>query len=648
MRATLRATAAILLIGVITFCAITISSILSRSLRVDLTDNGLYTLSDGTRDIISGLSEPVTLKLFYSQAAALKGPESMRLYNNYYAYVRDLLKEYAKLSGGKIRLEFIDPRPDSEAAAEAVRYGLPSEPVTNEERFFFGMVLLTEFGQEKTIPFFTLDRQGLLEYDISRTIYNATQRNRKKIGVLSSIDLFGSTASPYMAKMLRMQGKKTPGAWNLIGQLKQDYRLVPLRSDVEEIDDVDALLIVHPENLHERTLYAIDHYVMKGGKLTVFVDPCFTSDAMSGGAAPGSASRNRQQSWGFSRLLGAWGLEMDPDAVVADPNLGSMVQFSEGERNRKLITLLSLSGSALNRNEPITAKLDNVKVLNAGHLKVREVRNVRARTLLLTTDSANLLKTGELDLHQPDPDILMQKFKGGREPLILATKLTGRFDTAFPGNAAGESTPSNPGTEKPGKPETAARGLIKSKDMTTIVVYADVDMVSNLFLDNENPSDTGLAAGNNNLLLNTMEELLGTGTLAGVRTRGEYIRPFKVIDNIEAKFDAANSHKIWLLKSNISNAQKQLALLERKSEDHQVPLLKNEALNRKKEIESRIAAQRRELWDLSEDKRQEVDTLISMLKVSYMLFAPVLVLITAGIVSAYRAMKKRNMVWRSL
>lgn len=647
MRATLKATVAILLIGVITFCAITISSILSRSLRVDLTENRLYTLSEGSRDIISGLSEPVTLKLFYSQTAALKGPESMRLYNNYYAYIRDLLKEYAKLSGGKIRLEFVDPRPDSEAAAEAVRYGLPSEPVTNEERFFFGLVLLTEFGQEKTIPFFALDRQGLLEYDISRTIYNATQRNRKRVGVLTSLDLFGSTASPYMAKMLRMQGKKTPGAWNLIGQLQQDYRLVPLPSDVEKIEDVDALLIVHPENLHERALYAIDHYVMKGGKLIVFVDPYFTADATSEEAAPGAASRGKQPS-GFSRLLGAWGLEMVPDAVVADPNLGSMVQFSEGERNRKLITLLSLSGSALNRNEPITAKLDDVKMLNAGCLKVREVRNIRARTLLLTTDSANLLKTEGLDLGQPDPEALMQKFKSGREPLILATKLTGRFDTAFPGHTGRNSTPSNPGTEKPGKAEAAVVGTMKSKDMSTIVVYADVDMVSNLFLNNESPSATGLTAGNNNLLLNTMEELLGTGTLAGVRTRGEYIRPFRVIDDIEERFDAANSHKIWLLKSNIANAQKQLALLESKSEDHQVPLLKNEALNRKKEIESRIAAQKRELWDLSADKRQEVDALISMLKVSYMIFAPVLVLITAAIVSAYRAMKRRNMVWRPL
>jgi gliding motility-associatede transport system auxiliary component len=175
-----------------------------------------------------------------------------------------------------------------------------------------------------------------------------------------------------------------------------------------------------------------------------------------------------------------------------------------------------------------------------------------------------------------------------------------------------------------------------------------VDMISNLFLDSGGSSITGLPGGNNNLLLNTMEELVGTGTLSGVRTRGEYIRPFKVIDNIEAKFDAANSHKIWLLKSDIANAQKQLALLDRKSADQQVPLLKNEALNRKKEVEGRIAKQRRELWDLNEDKRQEVDRLISVLKVSYMLLAPIIVLITAGIVSAYRAVKKRNMVWRPL
>jgi ABC-type uncharacterized transport system involved in gliding motility auxiliary subunit len=645
MRATLRATLAILLIGVITFCVITISGILSRPLRADLTENRLYTLSESTRNIVGGIAEPVTLKLFYSKAAALKGPESMRLYNNYYVYVRDLLKEYAKLADGKIRLEFVDPRPDSEAAAEAVRYGLPSEPVTNEERFFFGLVIITEFGREKTIPFFTLDRQGLLEYDISRALFNATQRARKRIGVLSSLDLFGSSVSPYMTKMLKMQGREVPGAWNLVGQLRQDYQLVPLRTDADRIEDIDALLIVHPKNIHERTLYAIDQYVMRSGKLVVFVDPYFTSDTAPGEFDPKAASG---QSGDFSRLLRAWGLEMAQGVVVADPNLGSPVQLSEGERNRKLITMLSLSGPALNRNEPVTAKLDDIKMLNAGHLRVREVRNVRARTLLLTTESANVIKTEGLDLQNPDPEAILQKFKSGREPLILGTKLTGRFESAFAGSPGGESKPKTPESEKSGKADTAARGLTKSKEMTTIIVYSDVDMISNLFLDSGNSSMTDLPGGNNNLLLNTMEELVGTNTLAGVRTRGEYIRPFKVIDNIEAKFDAANSHKIWLLKSDIANAQKQLALLDRKSADQQVPLLKNETLNRKKEIEGRIAKQRRELWDLNEDKRQEVDRLISMLKVSYMLLAPIIVLITAGIVSAYRAVKKRNMVWRPL
>lgn len=645
MRATLKATLAILLIGVITFCAITISSILSRPLRADLTENRLYTLSESTRSIIGGTSEPLTLKLFYSKAAALKGPESMRLYNNYYVYVRDLLKEYAKLAGAKIRLEFVDPRPDSEAAAEAVRYGLASEPVTNEERFFFGLVILTEFGREKTIPFFTLDRQGLLEYDISRALFNATQRARKRIGVLSSLDLFGSSVSPYMTKMLKMQGREVSGAWNLVEQLKQDYQLVPLRTDTDRIEDVDALLIVHPKNVHERTLYAIDQYVMRSGKLVVFVDPYFTADAAPGEVDPKTAGG---QSADFSRLLRAWGLEMAQGVVVADPNLGSLVQLSEGERNRKPITMLSLSGPALNRNEPVTAKLDDVKMLNAGHLQVREVRNVRARTLLLTTESANVIKTEGLDLQNPDPEAILQKFKSGREPLILGTRLTGRFDSAFNGTAGPGNNSKAPEDEKAGKTGAATKGLAKSREMTTIIVYSDVDMISNLFLDSGNSSMTDLPGGNNNLLLNTMEELVGTNTLAGVRTRGEYIRPFKVIDNIEAKFDAANSHKIWLLKSDIANAQRQLALLDRKLADQQVPLLKNETLNRKKEIEGMIAKQRRELWDLNEHKRQEVDRLISVLKVSYMLLTPIIVLVTAGIVSAYRAMKKRNMVWRPL
>ncbi|MHC4738283.1 MAG: GldG family protein, partial [Planctomycetota bacterium] len=262
MNRTIRAIIGVVLVFVITFCAISISQNVGKSLKVDITDQKLYTLSDGTRAILAKLNQPVKVKLYYARTAALKGPDQIKYFNNYYEFVKALLEEYSAAAKGMIDLQIIDPRPFSEDEAQALRYGINRFPITEEESFFFGLAVQTPFGVEKAIPFFSPDRQNFVEYDISYLIDTAIVRQKKKIGILSSLPVMGEDVSGYMAQMRQMQGQRSEPPWGFVEQLKQQYEVISVPTDVNEIKDIDILVVIHPKDLGEQTLFAIDQFVL--------------------------------------------------------------------------------------------------------------------------------------------------------------------------------------------------------------------------------------------------------------------------------------------------------------------------------------------------------------------------------------------------
>ena len=224
MNRTIRAIIAVIFVGVIMFCAISIAHNFGESIRLDVTDRKLYTLSDGTKTILGKLRQPIKMKLFYTKTAVRKAPDQIRVYNNYYFFVEALLKEYTKASKGMVELEIVDPRPYSDEEAEALRYGIQKFPMTEEENFFFGLTVQTQYGAVKTIPFFAPDRQNFLEYDITYLLDTVTARQKKRIGVLSSLPVMGDEASGYLAQMMAMQGQQPRPAWTIIQQLWQAVR----------------------------------------------------------------------------------------------------------------------------------------------------------------------------------------------------------------------------------------------------------------------------------------------------------------------------------------------------------------------------------------------------------------------------------------
>ena len=277
MSRTIRAIIAVIFVLLITFSAISICQNLGKRLKVDVTDQKLYTLSAGTRSILAKLNQPIKLKLYYAKTAAMKGPDQIKYFNNYYEFVKALLEEYVAASKGMVALEIIDPRPFSDDEMEAARYGLKRFPITDEENFFFGLVVQTQFGVEKSIPFFSPDRQNFVEYDISSLVDTAITRQKKNIGVLSSLPVMGEV-SDYMAQMMLMQGQQPKMAWTIIEHLRQKYEVKDIPADTNEINDVDVLLVIHPKNLPDQTLFAIDQFVLKGGRTIICVDPYCYAD----------------------------------------------------------------------------------------------------------------------------------------------------------------------------------------------------------------------------------------------------------------------------------------------------------------------------------------------------------------------------------
>ena len=241
-----------------------------KRIRVDFTQENLYTLSKGTKSILSKIDSPLKLKLYYSKTAANKGTEGLRAFNNHFLYVQDLLSQYVDNSRNNLTLEVIDPRPDTSEEEDAMAYGLRKFNLTETERYFFGLVAENESGTEKVIEFFDPNQKDKLEYDLTKLIFTVLNPQKKNIGILSSLDVINEEQSAYMSQIMRMQGKDVKDSWIMTKLLKDFYNVKKIEKDVELISGIDTLVIIHPKDFPEKTLYAVDQYLMKGGNLLIW------------------------------------------------------------------------------------------------------------------------------------------------------------------------------------------------------------------------------------------------------------------------------------------------------------------------------------------------------------------------------------------
>jgi ABC-type uncharacterized transport system involved in gliding motility auxiliary subunit len=656
---TIKTIIAAAIVLVIIFAAISICQNIGKSWKVDITDQKLYTLSDGTKAILSKLNQPIKARLYYAKTATLKAPDQIRYFNSYYQFVRALLEEYVAASKGMVELQAIDPRPFSEQEAEALRCGLRRFPITEEENFFFGLVVQTQFGVEKVIPFFSPDRQNFIEYDISYLIDTAITRQKRTVGILSSLPVMGDEASGYMAQMMRMQGQQPRPPWTIVEQLRRQYEAKEIPTDVNDINNVDILLVIHPKNLPQQTLFAIDQFVLKGGRTIVCVDPqCFADRpdrmAMQMGMPP---TRNSD----LNVLLRTWGLEMPANTLVGDKEIALAAAIAANERPELIIGYLGLIPGCFNTDTPITTELNQVRILFAGVLKeikdaneTKENAQIKRTPLITTTSRGNTFTiSNPYEMMMLQPSVLMSKFAPGNAPVAMGYLVTGRFKSSFPDGVdieveagkdkdGSENEVKDPNEEK--KIKKHLTGLAEAAEDCVVAVFSDVDFISDALAYQESFFGKLVAGDNSALLLNTIEDLSGSGDLIKIRSRGNFRRPFVVVDEIEKQAEEATAKEVEAINMQIALFQGQLQSIISSAKEGQEEVIGSSIVQKKKELELKIHQAQGQLREVKMKRREQIEQLGSRLQYANTTVAPAVILVVAVVLGIRRSVRKRHYI----
>lgn len=579
--------------------------------RIDLTEQRLYTLSEGTKSVLRSIPEPITLRLYYSPRLGRDVP----LYATYATRVRELLQEYAALAGGKITLEFYEPEPFSDVEDRAIGYGLQGVPVDQSgEQVFFGLAATNMLDEERVIPFFQPERERFLEYDLTRLIYELSNPRKPIVGVMTGL--------PVNGEMRGMMGRPTP-PWTVMTQMRQflSVREVPL--DAAEIPaDIDVLMVAHPQNLGVQTEYALDQFVLRGGRLLLLVDP--HSEAQAARPGPGGLPA-RDTASDLPRLLEAWGIGFDRDKVAGDLRGAMRVRAGERERVQAVdyVAWFTASGpQQISRNDVATGELNQIAFASPGFLTLREGARVAFEPLITTSNDAAPIEAARVR-HDPNPTQILAEFRPGNEALVLAARLRGEFSTAFPDG------PPKP-AEGEAAPERTAAHLERSQRPTTLVVIADTDLLEDRFWvrvqDFFGQQIATPIADNGALIVNLLDTLSGSEALIGLRSRGESRRPFELVDSIRRNAEAEFRAREQALLRRLEETERTLRELRRGSEGARAEaVLTAEQRAAIDAARADILATRRELREVQRNLRREIEALHTTLRLANIVAVPVVV-----------------------
>ena len=573
--------------------------------RIDLTENGRFTLAQGTRNIIDNLPEPVTLKFFYSKQAATDYAQTRA----YAGRVRDLLQEYAARSHGKIILEEIDPEPYTPAEDEATSNGLTAAPTDSGEVVYFGLVGSNRIDGKEAIAYFAPEREPYLEYDISSLIYRLGNPKKPKLAILSTLPMDGGAAG--------MQGGARPYA--VYQELTQTYDTEMLAPDFKSIPaDTDVLMIVQPGALNDAQNYAIDQFVLKGGRALVFVDPYSElAQASSGGGDPSMAG---PASSSLPRLFQAWGIGFNPNKVIGDLNLAQQVRTSNDARNPVSVypVWLHLTQDQFDAKDPATANLQSLNLASAGSLRPRKDATTHFASLIGSSNKAALLDSEEVRMN-PRPDDLLAAINPTGELFTIAARISGPAKTAFPD----------------GPPADAPSPEIKSAKNINVIVMADTDIFNDRFWlrVEENLYGKQVAApfaDNGAFVMNAVENLMGSGDLISLRTRAAGDRPFTVVRELQAQAQAQFQQQEQALQARLTDTQQRLHDLQQGQEGRgNAVALTGEQQQAIERFKRQLADTRADLREVQHNLRKDIDALGTRVAFINIALVPLLVSVFA-------------------
>jgi len=554
--------------------------------RLDATADQVYTLSPGTKTLLGKIDEPIELDFYFS-----RGVDGVPIgYKNFAVRVQEMLRQYVRSSHGKVHLNIIDPKPDTPEEEKATAAGLTPQRLSSGERVFFGLVAI-QADQQKTIANFTPQREQFLEYDLSQLLYSVQQVDKKKLGLLTSLPL--RAAAPSMPMMMRQSQQESQF---VISEWERTFDITSIEPSASELPaNLDALAVIHPENLSPKLQYAIDQFILSGKPVFIAVDPASQhfkrqggQQAMFGGPTPNVSSD-------LPVLFKAYGIEYNPQNVVGDLQAASEVQTTDGQVVRYPIWL-ALTKEDFNAKSLPTAQLNSLLFIESGDLSVKPKKDLTVTPLVESSPQAGDIPSMMLSMAQPD-EVARQVKPTGKK--TLAVLIQGKLSSAFPDGAPEEPKPADKKAPAPTPVPAKAPHLTESKTTSTLIVVADTDWLMDdysvqMFGRNmASPINDNLAFASNSL-----EFLSGSQDLISIRGKGSTLRPFVVVKNMEVAANEKYQAQLTALEGRLADVEKKLSDLQGKKGDTSHLLTSPEATKTIEEFrqqQTQMHAQRREI-----------------------------------------------------
>ncbi len=572
----------------------------AKPVRVDMTQERAYTLSAGTKAVLKKLDTPIKVR-FYCTQSETATPESVYL-KSYARKVEDLLQEYKQIAGKNLLIEKYDPQPDSDAEDSARLDGLEPQQLNLYDRYYLGLAVSLA-DERVAIPFLAPNREKLLEYDLTRAIARVFTPEKPTVGVMSALPVFGEPSNPMMMQM----GQQGAPPWTLIEQLKQDFTVKRVEMTADKIDDdVKVLLVIHPKEISDKAQYAIDQFVLRGGKLIAFLDP--QSATASRQQNPMMGGRGDSASSSLDKLLKAWGVQFDTSKVVADLNFKMQLRNRTGQP-MDAPAWLGLTAEGINHDDIATSQIDNIWLPMCGAFIGTPSAGLKETVLLNSTKEAQLVDGFMANM---DGGSLREGIKPAGVNYKLAIRLDGKFKTAFPDGAPKDASDTNSVAK-------ASDSLKESKVDTSVVLFGDSDFIADEFSLRKMDSPFGQMVSqlnaNLNLAQNVVEQMAGDSNLIGVRSRAALARPFTLVKKMEAEAESRGQAKVLELQKSLEETQQRLSELQQQRQDKdQRFILSAEQKAELDNFRKKQAEVSKELKQAQKDLRKEVVSLETRVK----------------------------------
>ena len=611
----LSSTAGILIVAAI---LLTIGIIFKNTnIRMDCTQDKLYTLSNATKGTLKNLKTKLTIRFYYSKDV----PQMPVGFKNYAKRIDDMLREYEIYSNGNIRIERLNPKPDTDAEDSANLDGIAGQgsgALGLDENIYLGMAIRSG-DNLVSLPFLSPEREAQLEYDVTRAILSVTHPKKRKVGIISSIRVFGGIDNPAM--MMQGQGGMKP-AWLIITELKKEYDVTEIPMTAEEIpSDIDMVLAIHPKEASEQLQFALDQFILRGGRLIAFLDPMSVADLQSQPQQqmqympPNAAST-------LDKLLPAWGIEFNLDKVVIDRTCATPIQTRANSQPENMPNVLSLEEKHIGNNDPSMAQLTSIMLLNTGAFSGTPAEGLTKTVLLSSSDDSAML---EKYMTQRSGEDILRDFQSDEKPKELAIRITGTFKTAFPEGKPGSKD------DKDNKDAKPADFLKESSKPGAVVLVGDVDMLYDPFCVRQGNifGQTFYQPLNNNLDMaqNLAEAMSGDAVLFEIRSRGVRPHPFTKVKELERQASDKYKDEIKKFEKDVQSFQRELYSMQQNRSSKDKELLSREQKEAVAKLKKKEAEARKNLKNVRKDMRKDIESLENNVMLLNIGLMPLLVVI---------------------